>query len=180
MAGFGSTQRGQVLSEPDLTHSVGPFWESLSKTVGWCLPKVDLGNPATCLRSPSSRPRLFTTGHLNTTAEALRSRYPETPAAIGSLHDGRLVVCWPDLDLSDGAAEAASGGYFDVNNTPPWDTWVAFVHYPDDSEQSYLVAWVPAGFVRLADAGIRVIPRNASSGSRILMSTSSISSSASP
>ena len=62
------------------------------------------------------------------------------------------------MDLSDGAAEAESRGYFDVNNTPPWDTWVAFIHYPNSSEQSYLVAWVPPEFIELAHAGIQVIP----------------------
>jgi hypothetical protein len=159
MAIFGYLRRGQVLSEPDLARSLDPFWKSLSETIAWCLPKVDIASPATCLRSPGSRPRLFTTGHLNTTAEALRHRYPAPePVATGDFHGGRLVVYWPDLDLCDGAAEAESRGFFDVNNTPPWDTWVAFVHYPDDSDSSYLLAWVPSEFIDLADAGIRVIP----------------------
>lgn len=62
------------------------------------------------------------------------------------------------MDLADGAAEAESHGFLDVNNTPPWDTWVAFVHYPETSEDSYLLAWTPPEFVQLVDAGIEVIP----------------------
>lgn len=159
MASLGFIRRGKVLSEPDLSLSLDPFWESLAKTIAWCLPKADLTNPALCLRSPDSRPRLFTTGHLNTTAEALRHRYgAPPPVAPRDLCGGRLLIYWPDMDLADGAAEAESRGFLDVNNTPPWDTWVAFVHYPDNSEQSYLVAWVPPEFIRLADAGIQVIP----------------------
>jgi hypothetical protein len=75
--------------------------------------------------------------------------------------EGRLLVYFPDLNLSDGAAEQASGGFFDADNAPPWDTWLSFV---DDGEGSgldtrfYLIAWVPAAFVELAQAGIDVNP----------------------
>jgi len=159
MAGLGFLRGGKVLSEPDLSLSLEPFWESLAKTIAWCLPKVDLTSPALCLRSHESRPRIFTTGHLNTTAEALRHRYgAPPPAPTRDLCGGRLLVYWPDMDLADGAAEAESRGFFDVNNCPPWDTWVAFVQYPAEHEQSYLVAWVPREFIELADAGIQVIP----------------------
>jgi hypothetical protein len=153
-------RRTQVRSEPDLSKSVAPFWEGLRKTIAWCLPKIDVASPATCLRSPATRPRLFTTNHLNTAGEALRHRYPtpEPVTPVGDLHGGRLLLYFPDLDLCDGAAEAESQGFLDVNNAPPWDCWVAFLHYPDDPEQSHLVAWVPSEFIQLADAGIRVNP----------------------
>lgn len=159
MAGLGFLRREKVLSEPDISVSLEPFWASLAQTIAWCLPKVDVASPALCLRSASSRPRTFTTSHLNTAAEALRQRYGSPPPVV--THDlcgGRLLVYWPDLDLADGAAEAESRGFFDVNNTPPWDTWVAFVQYPDHPDHSYLVAWVPPQFIQLADAGIQVIP----------------------
>jgi len=160
MPDFGFLRRDEVRSEPDISCSLDPFWESLSKTIAWCLPKVATTMPATCLRSPDTRPRLFTTSHLDTAAEALRHRYP-TPLPVtpmGDLQGGRLLVYFPDLDLCDGAAEVESRGFFDVNNAPPWDTWVAFVHYPDDSERSFLVAWAPPAFVQLANAGIQVNP----------------------
>ena len=74
---------------------------------------------------------------------------------------GRLLVYFPNADLCDGAAEAASQGFFDVYNTPPWDTWVAFVTEPaerDISYSEYLIAWVPPAFIELAAAGIMVNP----------------------
>jgi len=159
---FGSQhlKPGKVRFEPDLSQSLDPFWSSLSETIAWCAPKIDVADPLTCLRSPSTRPRLFTTSHLSTVAETLRQRYPAPPqvAPKGDLFGGRLLVYFPDLDLCDGAAEAESRGFLDVNNTPPWDTWVAFAHYPDNSDHSYLVSWVPPQFIPLAGAGIRVNP----------------------
>jgi hypothetical protein len=61
--------------------------------------------------------------------------------------DGRLLLYVPSENLADGAAQYGSNGFFDVNNVPPWDIWVAF------SERT-LVSWVPRGLVELAEKGI--------------------------
>jgi hypothetical protein len=78
------------------------------------------------------------------------------------LGGGRLLVYFPDKDLADGAAETATNGYFDTQNTPPWDTWVAFVSERptiwNPCYAQYLVAWVPPTFVELVKAGIGVNP----------------------
>jgi len=159
MPGLHFFQGDKVRSEPDIAHSLDPFWVSLSTTITWCLSRIDADHPATCLRSSGSRPRLFTTGHLDTVREALRHRYPspKPTVAAGDLRGGRLLIYFPDQELADGAAEVESRGFLDVNNAPPWDTWVAFIHH-DRSEQSHLIAWVPPEFLPLADAGIRVNP----------------------
>jgi hypothetical protein len=76
-----------------------------------------------------------------------------------SLAGGRLLVYFPDEELADGAAEAESEGFFDVNNAPPWDTWLAMVE--DASRRArnpYLVAYVPAELIQLAQQGIDVNP----------------------
>jgi hypothetical protein len=77
------------------------------------------------------------------------------------LADGRLLVYFPNADLCDGAAEAVSNGFFDVYNTPPSGTWVAFVSEPevkDISYSEYLIAWIPPALIELAAAGIMVNP----------------------
>jgi hypothetical protein len=76
------------------------------------------------------------------------------------LRDGRLLVYFPDEDLADGAAEAESAGFFDVFNTPPWDTWVALyeANEHDRAFSTYLVSWVPPVLVDVATAGIKVNP----------------------
>jgi len=75
------------------------------------------------------------------------------------LEGGRLLVYFPDLDLADGAAEAESRGYFDVNNAPPWDTWIALVlDAVGNAKSPYLVSWVPEEFLDAAQRGIDVNP----------------------
>jgi hypothetical protein len=61
--------------------------------------------------------------------------------------DGRFLFYVPSENLADGAAQYGSNGFFDVNNVPPWDIWVAF------SERT-LVSWVPSVLVELAEKGI--------------------------
>jgi len=76
------------------------------------------------------------------------------------LHGGRLLTYFPDAELEDGAAEAETGGFFDVNDTPPWDTWVGLFSDPEASRDSsfatYLVTWVPPGLIETAQRGIDV------------------------
>jgi len=65
-------------------------------------------------------------------------------------------------------AEAVSEGFFDVNNIPPYDTWVWMVrnirtfeyadHEQGEREANYLVAWVPPEFIQLASHGIDCNP----------------------
>jgi hypothetical protein len=64
---------------------------------------------------------------------------------------GRLLLYVPSENLADGAAQYSSNGFFDVNNVPPWDIWVAF------SERT-LVSWVPTALVELTQKGIDVNP----------------------
>jgi uncharacterized protein (TIGR02996 family) len=71
---------------------------------------------------------------------------------------GKVVAFEPDLSLFDGAAEAESDGYFDVNSMPPSEFWVLMV---DDwgratESKSYLLAFVPDWLYRQAVSGMRV------------------------
>jgi hypothetical protein len=89
-------------------------------------------------------------------------------ARVGSLppasnHHGRLLAYFPDLNLCDGAAEAESRGYLDVENCPPWETWVALVEdtsTQDSDVRRVLISWVPNVFVPNVSAGIRVNPED--------------------
>jgi hypothetical protein len=50
-----------------------------------------------------------------------------------------------------GAAQVQSLGFFDVDNVPPWDTWVAM-------EGRYLLPWVPPQMLKFTSAGAEVNP----------------------
>lgn len=84
-------------------------------------------------------------------AQLLRSagRYPVELSA--DLRGGRLLCYAPDENLFDGAAEYSSIGFFDVENIPPWDTWICYYDI-------YVIGWVPPELLRLADEGINVNP----------------------
>jgi hypothetical protein len=75
------------------------------------------------------------------------STQPKPP----SVNAGRLLYYWPHENLACGAAEYSSNGFFDVDNVPPWDTWVSF-------DGSTLISWVPAILIPLAQAGIDANP----------------------
>jgi len=69
--------------------------------------------------------------------------------------EGRLFGYLPNMNLCDGASGAASDGWFDVDNVPPWDLWVDVVQWRDDP---ILLSWTPRRYVELARSGVRVNP----------------------
>ena len=77
--------------------------------------------------------------------------------ALKALGDGRLLVYFPTPPHSSGRAQAATDGFFDARDTPPWDTWVAYL---EEAERSYLVSWVPP--TAIADVTVALTPPIAS------------------
>ncbi len=110
-------------------------------------------------------------------SDSLLQEQPYPAQAATSLGGRRLVLFALDDSLSDGAAEDATNGFFDVTNLPGWDTWVCYVEdaeriadrqrwitegMPQSSSplgcESYLVSWVPAHLLDLVGRGIWVNP----------------------
>ncbi len=71
-------------------------------------------------------------------------------AAVAQLQ-GRLLLYDPLETVSDGAAEAASHGFFDVEDAPPWDTWFWL-------KEGTIFCWVPQSLISDAQAGIDANP----------------------
>jgi len=79
-----------------------------------------------------------------------------------TLAEGRILACdGPSYSVCDGASEHASEGFFDVDDTPPWDTWLLchpmHVAAKEDSKL-VLFSWVPTRLVTLVDEAIRANP----------------------
>lgn len=72
--------------------------------------------------------------------------------------EGRLLGYPPDDTLWDGASEGATGGFFDVEDAPPWDLWLGYVVEAGGRGRDYLVCWIPPALVQTADDGIIVNP----------------------
>lgn len=87
----------------------------------------------------------------NARSQIMRQSPKQPDSRSVALREGRLLLFAPEENLSDGAAEYASMGFFDVDNVPPWDTWVVMV-------EKYLVSWVPPQLVRLVQEGLDVNP----------------------
>ncbi|MCG8586527.1 MAG: hypothetical protein MI757_17595, partial [Pirellulales bacterium] len=82
------------------------------------------------------------------------------PMSMPDLRQGRLLLFFPDATLFDGAAEAETGGFFNVQNAPAWDTWVAYFEdsRTNDSYSNYLVAYIPGALLQTVEFGIVVNP----------------------
>jgi hypothetical protein len=149
-----------LISDPDLSGSLEPFRERLAETVSWGSRRLPQGPLAEILRSSALAP-------------PPAAPWPETVRAVAEkrltqlgrswrrsldpLAGGLLLVYFPTPPHSRGAARAASEGYFDDRDAPPWDTWVAYV---EETGRSYVVAWVPAFAFAQAAAGIGAAPRS--------------------
>jgi hypothetical protein len=148
------------------------FITRLTETILWCRDAGSLSEPRTSL--PTFKPTDLVSPHYQVSGVAVSRSY-RLPSSVrrnlspvSDLCGGRLLAYSPQDNLADGVAEVESGGFFDVDNIPPYDTWVWMV--PDvrtftrrdgsegEADVSYLVAWVPPDFIRLASGGIAVNP----------------------
>jgi hypothetical protein len=80
-------------------------------------------------------------------SEFLRTHSALRDPSIDLQEEGKILVYWPSENVSDGASEALSKGFFDVNDAPPWDTWFYY-------KRKKLYSWVPGAFVPFAQKGI--------------------------
>jgi len=78
---------------------------------------------------------------------------------------GRLLACSPDGSVWDAASQAASEGFFDEGDLPPWDTWMLYQPQkvesdnPGKEDSHYtLFSWVPPHLIELVEEGIRANP----------------------
>jgi hypothetical protein len=126
--------------------------------------RLNLTDPARSLRQEATRPPFvrptFFNDRKSTVDWACRRRhralgFPQSVPAH-ALGGGRLLMFAPDDSLSDGAAEVNTNGFFDFDNIPPWDTWVAYLY--ESELLNYFVSWIPAQLIELADTGIEVNP----------------------
>jgi hypothetical protein len=151
-----------VRSEPDLSGSPQPFQERLAETVSWVTRRATEGPLGEALRSS-----LLAPPPASPWPETVRAVAEKRLAQLGRswkrtlepLGGGHLMLYFPTPPHSRGAARSISDGFFDDRDTPPWDTWVAYV---EETSRSYLVAWVPPFAFAQASAGIGAAARSLS------------------
>ena len=132
----------------------------------WCALRCADGAPEAGLHEPDLAPRPLETNRWNAVHDvgALRRALLPRGTPLREPAPGRFLVYFPDADLCDGAAAAASEDFFDEYNCPPLGTWIGYFDdatdeaTADPSYSGYLLCWVPDPFCELADAGVRVNP----------------------
>lgn len=143
------------------------FLSRLAGTVQWCAPRVNLDDPSGCLRSEELRPG-ENIQDWSATVEGVCIRRDRLltlkPVQRPDLTRGRLLLFDPGQNLSDAAAMAESNGFFNADNEPPWDTWIAYVQEQPQPTggwthlDSYLICWMPPAFLDLVDRAIALNP----------------------
>ena len=143
------------------------YWR-LADAIAWCSGVLADNSVGPAMRSPALQPQILHDGrddvvcHVGFTRHRIvgltrNTRTTSMPNLVG----GRLLCYFPDATLCDGAAEQESDGFFDVYNSPPWDTWIGYFCDGTDSNiacNNYLLAYVPKELVLLAADGILVNP----------------------
>lgn len=109
------------------------FRHRLGETVAWCSIRHP-SDPLRSLLSATMAPNPYAADRWSLVdglcqkrsvlLEKERSFFNRKIPPARDLAGGRLLAYLQDTNLCDGAAEAASEGFFDVDNVPPWDTWV--------------------------------------------------------
>jgi hypothetical protein len=84
-------------------------------------------------------------------SELLRNAEAQPVEAGAAQVQGKLLLYEPMETVSDGAAEAASRGFFDMEDAPPWDSWFWL-------KESTIFCWVPLLLISDAQAGIDANP----------------------
>jgi len=154
----------KLVPDTDWAFDLDKFRWRLAEVISWWQEGVDADQPATCLRSEELQPPTYSYwsnppherlrlaaypredgGEMveqlaQRRADLLRSagQYPAAPAA--NLAAEALPMYYPGLNLLDGAAEVVSAGFFDSDNIPAWDSWVAFL--PGAPGDEMLVSWI--------------------------------------
>jgi hypothetical protein len=75
---------------------------------------------------------------------------------LADSREGRLLCCSLSLSFSSGESQLASSGFFDLDDRPPWDTWIW--NLPDGDRAGVLVSWVPSAYEGLVSRGIDMNP----------------------
>jgi hypothetical protein len=138
----------------DIASQSNQFEHLLKQTILWCETRIDTDSPRTCLRSLELRPDLESLQYkdddiwiypqlvdevihkrqLQFASSAISSR-PER----GHQSTGRLLLVAQDYSNHNNLTSHLTGGFFDYNDVPPWDTWVILI-------EGILVCWIPGEF----------------------------------
>jgi|GEM_PF-1505328 len=138
----------------EITSQSNLFEQQLKQTILWCEPGIDTTNPRGCLRSAELRPDLESLQfkdddvwiYPQLVEEVIRKRQSNFASSAISREPnfvdrsrGRLLLVAQDYSNHNNLTSDLTGGFFDYNDVPPWDTWIMLI-------EGILVCWIPGEF----------------------------------
>ena len=141
------------------TLDVTAFEQTQRETAIWC----EVEGPRSQFRTAALRPSLTdwpTSEELAGAVEALIRGRRELLATYSLIEPptGRLLICEVNGSVSSGESEVATSGFFDIDDRPPWDTWIWNVPRTKESGEATLLSWVPLSLVQIVNRGIETNP----------------------
>ena len=142
------------------------FKRLLAETVAWCGHRASITEARQSLRTLPLKTHDLSTMNQEELREVADNLFQERARLLGpnrilpntGLARGRLLICYPEESVWDGAAQAASHEFFDVADIPAWDTW-CYCGVEDKTETTFfIVSWVPPDFIEVAQKGVEVNP----------------------
>lgn len=125
-----------------MNYQTDEFTRHFNLTLAWCLTRVNFDDPKNCLRSRELRPDLEAFGygdddiwiHPQLVDQVVRQRqYHFSDSGISNQFQlianmpGRLLLVAQDYSNHNNLTSDITGGFFDYNDVPPWDTWVMLI-----------------------------------------------------
>jgi hypothetical protein len=138
-----------------------------NETAAWCESKAPFRELRVCFRTTELQPQLTPFPHANK-LETLRAavgfvggrRRRLLATAPNGRPPGQVLVCEFNMSISSGESEYVTDGFFDVDDRPPWDTWICVlgVTIAGEADQAVLLSWVPEPLTAIVNEGIEENP----------------------
>ena len=146
----------------DESPMIEEYRRQLATTLAWCEPRFDPARAADSLRSPELGPPrniVHERTHVDLIAAEVaavlarrQERLGSKPAPATTLPPGdRILAFLPRRSLFHGSSPPECDGFIDVDEIPPWGTWIIWAG-------EMLLSWVPASMVAGVDSAIRCNP----------------------
>jgi hypothetical protein len=143
------------------SHVTAEFQQRLAETLAWCRPRFDPARAEHSLRNPElvpSRNIVHQVSDLGEIAEVVAVVLTRRRALVGPVLPAtgmpagdRVLAFLPRDSLFHGSSPPECDGFIDVDEIPPWGSWVLLV-------DEVLLSWVPAAMVDGVDSAIRCNP----------------------
>ena len=144
------------------------FKQWVAEASAWCLPRASRLDPKGSLRTlPLNSPGDITTIDHPVRKKVVQDLFVERATLLAldnvrtdteTWRGGRLLICYPERSVWDGAAEPVSEGFIDEDDMPPWDTWCYYGTENETHIVPFIVAWVPPEFINLAQKAVDYNP----------------------